>query len=157
MLSGEGQSSSQCRQLKPWETYCPICGCVITASNIADFDLGKADGYLFVHPGGVNHNLDDIEELIKLAKEIGVTYMVNLYSWNRGTKQPRLPGANVTEHLLELKKKYKEFITLTSYVEHLDQAITRGGIGNCRAGQLLLNIDHHGNVARCPCIICQFE
>jgi len=87
--------------------------------------------------------------LIKLAKDLGVTYMVNLYSWNRGTKQPRLPGANVTEHLLGLKKKYKEFITLTSYVEHLDEAITHGGIGNCRAGQLLLNIDHYGNVARC--------
>jgi MoaA/NifB/PqqE/SkfB family radical SAM enzyme len=97
----------------------------------------------------MDDNLNEIEPLIQLSREIGVTYMVNLYSWNRGAKTPRTPGMKVTEHLLRLKKQYPEFVTLTTYIEHLDQAIAEGGIGDCQTGRLLLNIDTHGNVARC--------
>lgn len=97
----------------------------------------------------MDDNLEEVEPLIRLAREIGVTYMVNLYSWNRGTKKPRLPGNEVTQHLLDLKRKYPEFITLTSYLEQFDRAIAEGGVGDCQTGRLLLNIDNHGNVARC--------
>jgi MoaA/NifB/PqqE/SkfB family radical SAM enzyme len=97
----------------------------------------------------MDDNLDDVEPLIQLARRIGVTYMVNLYSWNRGTKNPRLPSAHVAKHLLALKRKYPEFITLTSYLEQFDNAIATGGIGDCQTGRLLMNIDNHGNVARC--------
>lgn len=97
----------------------------------------------------MDDNLEDVEQLIKICRDLGVTYMINLYSWNRGTKRPRLPGTSVSKHLLRLKRRYPEFVTLTSYVERLDQAIAEGGIGNCQTGRLLLNIDNHGNVARC--------
>jgi MoaA/NifB/PqqE/SkfB family radical SAM enzyme len=95
-------------------------------------------------------NLDEIEPMIKIAKDLGVTYMVNLYSWNRGSKHSRLPDSRgVTRHLLDLKRRYPEFITLTSYIERLDEAVANGGIGNCQAGRLLFNIDPRGRVARC--------
>jgi MoaA/NifB/PqqE/SkfB family radical SAM enzyme len=97
----------------------------------------------------MDDNLEDVEPLIKLSREIGVTYMVNLYSWNRGAKTRRLPDKSVTQYLLELKRKYPEFVTLTTYIEHLDQAILEGGVGDCRTGRLLMNIDHRGDVARC--------
>jgi len=97
----------------------------------------------------MDDNLEEIEGLIQLARDLGVTYMVNLYSWNRGTKAPRSPESPVSEALLELKRRYPEFITLTSYIERLDQAISSGGIGHCQTGRLLLNIDNRGNVARC--------
>ena len=97
----------------------------------------------------MDDNLEDVEELIKLSRELGVTYMINLYSWNRGSKTRREPRNPVTAHLLALKRKYPEFVTLTTYIEHLDQAIARGGIGHCQTGRLLLNIDARGNVARC--------
>ncbi|HEY3448917.1 MAG TPA: radical SAM protein [Myxococcales bacterium] len=97
----------------------------------------------------MDDNLEEIEKLIVLAKDIGVTYMVNLYSWNRGVKARRLPGTSVTKHLLDLKRRYPEFISLTSYLEQMDQAIAQGGIGNCQTGRLLMNIDNKGNVARC--------
>jgi MoaA/NifB/PqqE/SkfB family radical SAM enzyme len=97
----------------------------------------------------MDDNLDEIEPLIRLAREIGVTYMVSLYSWNRGARKPRLPVGSVTQHLLDLKRKYPEFVTLTSYIEQLDRAVAAGGIGDCQTGRLLLNIDNHGNVARC--------
>ena len=97
----------------------------------------------------MDDNLEDVEPLIRLSRELGVTYMVNLYSWNRGTKRRRLPHETVTAHLLDLKRKYREFVTLTTYIEHLDQAIREGGVGKCRTGRLLMNIDTRGNVARC--------
>lgn len=97
----------------------------------------------------MDDNLEDIEDLIKISVDLGVTYMLTLYSWNRGTKTSRLPDSGVSEHLLALKRKYPEFVTLTSYIEHLDTAITEGGIGDCQTGRLLMNIDNHGNVARC--------
>ncbi len=97
----------------------------------------------------MDDNLDEIEGLIRLARDLGVTYMVNLYSWNRGTKTRRTPEQKVTAHLLELKRKYPAFITLTSYLENLDTAIAEGGVGNCQAGRLLMNIDPRGNVTRC--------
>jgi len=97
----------------------------------------------------MDDNLDEVEPLIRLARDLGVTYMVNLYSWNRGTKTPRLPTSRVGEHLLALKARYPEFVTLTTYLEHLDQAIAEGGVGNCQTGRLLMNIDNRGRVARC--------
>jgi MoaA/NifB/PqqE/SkfB family radical SAM enzyme len=97
----------------------------------------------------MDDNLADVEPLIRLSRELGVTYMVNLYSWNRGSKRRRLPGEKVTNHLLDLKRKYPEFVNLTTYIEHLDQAVEEGGVGNCQTGRLLMNIDNHGNVSRC--------
>jgi MoaA/NifB/PqqE/SkfB family radical SAM enzyme len=97
----------------------------------------------------MDDNLDEIEPMIQLARDLGVTYMVSLYSSNRGTKALRLPDGEVTRRLLDLKARYPEFVTLTSYIERLDQAILEGGVGNCQTGRLLLNIDNRGRVARC--------
>jgi MoaA/NifB/PqqE/SkfB family radical SAM enzyme len=97
----------------------------------------------------MDDNLDEIEPLILLSRELGVTYMVNLYSWNRGEKPRRAPHQQLTQRLLELKAKYPEFVTLTTYIEKLDQAVAEGGIGDCKCGRLLLNIDPAGQVARC--------
>lgn len=97
----------------------------------------------------MDDNLEEVEPLIRLSRELGVTYMVNLYSWNRGEKKRRQPSEKVTAHLLELKKRYPEFISLTSYLEQFDQAVATGGVGGCQAGRMLLNVDHRGRVARC--------
>jgi MoaA/NifB/PqqE/SkfB family radical SAM enzyme len=97
----------------------------------------------------MDDNQEEIEPLIQLARDLGVTYMVSLYSSNRGTKEPRLPDGRVTQRLLDLKARYPEFVTLTTYLEHMDQAILEGGVGHCQTGRLLLNIDNRGNVARC--------
>lgn len=111
----------------------------------------RADPRQRVHMISVlmDDNLEEVEPLVKLARELGVTYMLSLYSYNRGQKPRRAPEAAVTRRLLELKERYPEFVTLTTYLEKLDRAIAEGGIGDCRAGQLLLNIDPRGNVARC--------
>lgn len=97
----------------------------------------------------MDDNLEDVEGLIELSRDLGVTYMLSLYSSNRGAKRPRLPDAQVSEHLLSLKARYPEFVTLTSYVEQFDRAVAEGGIGHCQTGRLLLNVDNGGRVARC--------
>lgn len=97
----------------------------------------------------MDDNLEEIEPLIQLSRDLGVTYMANLYSSNRGIKTPRLPAGDVTNRLLDLKARYPEFVTLTTYIERLDQAIAAGGIGDCQTGRLLMNIDNRGNVTRC--------
>lgn len=97
----------------------------------------------------MDDNLDDIEPLILLSRDLGVTYFVNLYSSGRGTKPSRAPDGKVTEKLRELKAKYPEFVSLTSYVERFDRAIAEGGIGNCQAGYLAFNIGSRGEVSRC--------
>ncbi len=97
----------------------------------------------------MDDNAEDVEPLFKLSKDIGVTYMVNLYSWNRGSKKQRLPYEKLSSDLLGLKKRYPEFVTLTTYLQHIDEAIEKGGVGNCQTGRLLMNIDNKGNVSRC--------
>jgi MoaA/NifB/PqqE/SkfB family radical SAM enzyme len=97
----------------------------------------------------MDDNLEEVEPLIKLSRELGVTYMLSLYSSSRGSKEPRRPDCKVTDYLLRLKARYPEFVTLTSYIQDLDTALADGGIGNCQTGRLLLNVDHRGFVARC--------
>jgi len=97
----------------------------------------------------MDDNLEEIEPLIRLSRDLGVTYFINLYSSGRGTKPSRKPDGKVTEILLKLKAKYPEFVSLTSYIEPFDQAIAEGGIGSCQAGYLTLNIGSRGEVSRC--------
>jgi len=97
----------------------------------------------------MDDNLADVEALIRLSRELGVTYMVSLYSSGRGAKTQRVPDGKVTPHLLDLKARYPEFVSLTSYVERFDEAILHGGIGDCEGGRLSLNIGSRGEVSRC--------
>ena len=97
----------------------------------------------------MDDNLEDIEPLLKLSRELGVTYFVNLYSSGRGTKPPRPPDGEVTARLLELKRRYPEFVSLSSYIERFDRAIADGGIGDCEGGALFLNVGSRGEVSRC--------
>lgn len=97
----------------------------------------------------MDDNIEDIERLLRLSKQIGVTYMVNLYSYQRGKKSERLPKRPVSDILLKLKKAYPHFVSLTSYLEQMDISSQQNGIGNCQAGRYFMNIDNYGNVARC--------
>ncbi len=97
----------------------------------------------------MDDNLEDVEKLLALARDLGVTYYLNLYSSGRGTKAPRLPGSEVQRHLLDLKRRYPEFVTLTSYLERFDAAIRDGGVGGCEGGTLFLNVGSGGEVSRC--------
>jgi MoaA/NifB/PqqE/SkfB family radical SAM enzyme len=65
----------------------------------------------------MDDNLDQIEPLILLARKLGVTSLVTLYSHGRGVKSPRPANSNVSSKLLELKSKYPDFVALEGYLE----------------------------------------
>lgn len=98
----------------------------------------------------MDDNIDDIEALIQLANEIGVTYLVTLYSNGRGNKENRVSAENsISEHLTALWKRYPEFVSLPGYLEKFSEAAAHDGIKPCYAGKNLCNIDSQGNVTRC--------
>ena len=97
----------------------------------------------------MDDNIDEVEPLIELCAEMGITYMVTLYSDSRGRLDRRAPGQDVSSELLRLKRKHPHFVQLRGYVARFTDAVRAGGIGPCLAGKLLCNIDSQGNVSLC--------
>jgi MoaA/NifB/PqqE/SkfB family radical SAM enzyme len=114
-------------------------------------NAARAHAFQRVHMISVvmDDNLDEIEPLLRLCRSIGVTYLVTLYSDSRGTKESRAVPRDVSERLHALRRTYPEFVALRGYIERFSEAVTDGGIGPCRAGVDLCNIDNRGNVALC--------
>lgn len=97
----------------------------------------------------MDDNLDEIEPLIKLSRDLGITYLVTLYSDNRGRKPRNTASRDVSAHLLRLKAKYPEFVALRGYVGRFSEALNNGGVSPCYAGRNLINIGTTGNVSFC--------
>ncbi len=97
----------------------------------------------------MDDNLDEIEPLIKLAQDRGITYLVTLYSHGRGSKASRNPHSDVSARLLELKRKYPNFVAVRGYLARFTHATIGKGVAPCYAGKNLFNIDCRGNVTRC--------
>jgi radical SAM protein with 4Fe4S-binding SPASM domain len=89
-------------------------------------------------------NLEDIEPLILLAKEIGVTFLVTRYSSERGKKSAQALPKEVGAYLVKLKKKHRDFVSLPGYLERFGEPVSP-----CFAGKNLFNIDSQGQVTRC--------
>ncbi|MCX6905448.1 MAG: radical SAM protein [Verrucomicrobia bacterium] len=97
----------------------------------------------------MDDNLAEVEPLIRLCREMGITYLVTLYSRSRGSKPERAASEGMSRRLLSLKKQYRHFVALRGYLERFSEATARGGVGNCSAGRNLWNIDSQGNVTFC--------
>jgi MoaA/NifB/PqqE/SkfB family radical SAM enzyme len=94
-------------------------------------------------------NINEIENLILLSRDLGVTYLVTLYSSKRGDQSFGSADSGLSRHLLNLKEKYPEFVSLQGYIAKFTQASADGGIAPCYAGANLMNIDSQGNVTTC--------
>jgi radical SAM protein with 4Fe4S-binding SPASM domain len=94
-------------------------------------------------------NVNEIENLILLARDLGVTYVVTLYSSKRGDQPFGSAHTGLSHHLLSLKEKYPEFVSLQGYLAKFTQANAEGGIAPCYGGANLMNIDSQGNVSAC--------
>jgi MoaA/NifB/PqqE/SkfB family radical SAM enzyme len=99
----------------------------------------------------MDDNLEEIESLIKLSKEIGVTYLITFYSNYRGKKESLASSKEISRRLLELKKKYPDvFLALPGFIERFSEHQDNPkGIVPCYAGRNLFNIDSQGEVTRC--------
>jgi MoaA/NifB/PqqE/SkfB family radical SAM enzyme len=95
-------------------------------------------------------NLDDIEKLVLLAEELGVSVELSLYSHRRGKLPRRDPSRPVAEFLKQLKAHHpSSFVSMGSYLEAFDQAVANHGVPSCQAGRTFFNVDDRGNVALC--------
>ena len=95
-------------------------------------------------------NIDEIEPLVKLSKEMGITYLLSFYCNSRGRKEARIAPQEIARRLLDIQRRYPEFVSLPEYLGRFAEAGEAGhGIGPCYAGKNLYNIDCQGNVTRC--------
>jgi len=94
-------------------------------------------------------NLPDVEPLLETCRQLGITYLVTLYSHSRGNKPERLAGGDVGEQLLTIKRRHRHFVALRGYLQKFTEAVAQNGIGQCHAGRNLWNIDSQGDVGLC--------
>jgi radical SAM protein with 4Fe4S-binding SPASM domain len=97
----------------------------------------------------MDDNLVEVEPLIGLCREMGITYLVTLYSHSRGRKPERAASDGMSLRLLDLKRRHRHFVALRGYLERFSEATANDGVGHCSAGRDLWNIDSQGNVTFC--------
>jgi radical SAM protein with 4Fe4S-binding SPASM domain len=94
-------------------------------------------------------NLPEVEPLLETCRQLGITYLVTLYSHSRGAKPERPPDTDISQKLLRIKRRHRHFVALRGYLERFSEAVAHNGIGPCYAGRNLCNIDSQGDVGLC--------
>ena len=97
----------------------------------------------------MDDNLSHVERLIQISRDLGITYLVTLYSNNRGKSACRTSNPELSRELLRLKNAYPDFVQLRGYLSRFTEAVENHGVGPCYAGKNLCNIDCQGNVTLC--------
>ena len=100
----------------------------------------------------MDENRQDLEALLQQSQRRGVGHCITLLA-TQGTR--RAPGGSwpeelVSDHLLDLWRRYPHFRAMRDYLGLMDTFLTEGDMPTCHAGRQSFNIDHLGNVA--PCI-----
>ena len=95
-------------------------------------------------------NLDDIETMIRMADERNAYFMVQPYGVRKtgATRFVHANDAGVSQHLLALRKKYRNFLSNPYFLSRFDAALN-GGVPGCRAGRGFFSIDSTGDIAIC--------
>jgi MoaA/NifB/PqqE/SkfB family radical SAM enzyme len=97
----------------------------------------------------MDDNIDEIEKLAKISREIGITYLITFYSNSRGTKESKISRSDISRRLLDVRKRYPEFVVIREFIERYAEAQCGSGIAPCYAGVNLFNVDCTGSVSRC--------
>jgi len=88
-------------------------------------------------------NQDCIEDVVALAERLGVHFMVQPYGILKTGDVSHRPRPPVSERLLDLRRRYRTFLSNPYFLARFDAALD-GGVGGCRAGQATFNIDERG-------------
>jgi MoaA/NifB/PqqE/SkfB family radical SAM enzyme len=97
----------------------------------------------------MHDNLDQIEPLLKLAAEHGAYLMIQPYSFRKtGSRRFIHTDGAVAPYLLDLKRRYRNFLSHPTFLGKFDQALN-GGVPDCKAGRAFFNIDSTGDIAIC--------
>ena len=98
----------------------------------------------------MDDNLDDVEAMIRMAADHDAYFMIQPYGV-RKTGATRFQHANdgtVSRRLLDLRRKYPNFLSNPYFLSRFDAALN-GGVPGCRAGRGFFSIDSTGDIAVC--------
>ena len=93
-------------------------------------------------------NQDDLEGVVRLAQDLGANVMVQPYGVLKTGDASHRPRPPVSDHLLDLHRRYPAFLSNPYFLGRFDEALD-GGVPGCRAGRATFNIDQEGLVAKC--------
>jgi MoaA/NifB/PqqE/SkfB family radical SAM enzyme len=96
----------------------------------------------------LHDNLDQVEPLIRLAAEHDAYFMVQPYGQRKTGSGHFVHGMGVSETLVELHCKYRNFLSNRYFLSRFDEALN-GGVPGCKAGTAFFNIDSTGDIAIC--------
>ncbi len=97
----------------------------------------------------LHDNLDQVEDLIRIAADHDAYFMIQPYSIRKtGSKRFRYIKGDVSDKLLDLKGKHRNFLSNPSFLGNFDTFLA-GGVPDCKAGHAFFNIDSCGDVAIC--------
>ncbi|MCJ7544728.1 MAG: radical SAM protein [Phycisphaerae bacterium] len=97
----------------------------------------------------MDDNADDLEELLDQAARREAYFMVQPYGHLKTGSRTYVHGNGaVSPRLLDLHRRFRNFLSNPRYLAQFDQYLT-GGVGGCRAGRAFFNIDSTGDVAIC--------
>jgi len=111
-------------------------------------------------------NEDQIEDLLRLSRSLGVGHQFTLLSNSgyRRSGQVAMPKNISGEKLLQLRKRYPHFRTFSDYLRNIENFLRQHSLAtvdaanaesavnllpDCKAGLQSFNIDHIGNVSAC--------
>ena len=98
-------------------------------------------------------NEPELEALLRLSSELGVSHQCTLISTGGDGRHDRAqgpPGPGIGRGLLELKGRDPHLVAFTGYLEGVDAYLAGQVRTPCWAGERFLNVDHLGEVS--PCI-----
>jgi MoaA/NifB/PqqE/SkfB family radical SAM enzyme len=97
----------------------------------------------------LDDNLDDLEAMLKLAARSHAYFMIQPYGVRKtGNRRFVHEHGGVAERLLDLRRRYPNFLSNPYFLARFDEALT-GGVPGCKAGRGFFNIDSTGDIAVC--------
>lgn len=95
-------------------------------------------------------NLDQIEPMIRMAAQRDAYFMVQPYGVRKtgATRFVHADDGGVSARLLDLRRRYRNFLSNPYFLSRFDAALN-GGVGGCRAGRGFFSIDSTGDIAVC--------
>lgn len=97
----------------------------------------------------MHDNLDQMEKLVRIARDCGTYFMVQPYSrLKTGDERFMCRDPAAPEVLLDLRRRYPNVLSNPHFLSRFTEA-TNGGVPGCMAGRAFYNIDSIGNVSIC--------
>jgi MoaA/NifB/PqqE/SkfB family radical SAM enzyme len=96
-----------------------------------------------------NRNLAELEQLIRFAAEHDACFMIQPYTTLKNGNEEHVPEYKTSAHLLELRKRYRNFLSNRFFLGNFDRFYAENGISGCKAGRAFFNIDNFMNVQKC--------